>query len=88
MKGVAQSGGEERNFSKNTPLSIIKHGRVHVKMPLFIGAIPFTRKSKKDTSTQVYTRLDKNQLICFAMISVLLRIDMTNKILKLELAIW
>ena len=50
------------------------------KMPLFIGAIPFAKKCKKDAMTQVYTRLDKKQLICFGMVSVLLRIPMTNKI--------
>ena len=34
-------------FPKNTPLLIIMHGRVHFKMPLFKGAISFTKKCKK-----------------------------------------
>ena len=38
--------------------------------------------------TKVYTRLDKKQVICFVMVSVLLRIDMKNKALQLELANW
>ena len=35
------------NFSKNIPPPTIKHGRLHVEMPLFNGAIPFTKKCKK-----------------------------------------
>ena len=33
-------------------LPTIKHGRVHVEMPLFNGAIPFTKKWKKDADAK------------------------------------
>ena len=39
------------NFSKNIPQPTIKHGRIHVEMPLFNGVIPFTKKCKKDVGT-------------------------------------
>ena len=56
MKGGGGRG--EGNFSKNIPPSTIKHGRVHVKMPLFNGAMPFTKKCKKDVDVK-----EKNETI-------------------------
>ena len=40
------------NFSKNIPPATIKYGRVDVEMPLFNGAICFTKKWKKDVDAK------------------------------------
>ena len=54
-------------FPKNTPLLIIKHVRVRVKMPLFIGVIPFTKKCKKDIDAK-----EKNETIDNAKQTILI----------------
>ena len=55
------------NFSKNISPPTIKHGRVHVEMPLFNGAIPFTKKGKKVVDVK-----EKDEIIDNAKQSILI----------------